>query len=120
MAVPEHTVHYLEIVTPDVEAMRRLYCGAYGWGFQATGPELGNAFVAELPDGSLCGIRAPMHEEEKPTVRPYLRVADLELAIEEASQLGAQIALDSMDIPGYGRIAIYIFGGIEQGIWEVA
>ena len=120
MAVPEHTVHYLEIVTPDVEAMRRLYCGAYGWDFQATGPELGNAFVAELPDGSLFGIRPPMHEEEKPTVRPYLRVADLELAIEEASQLGAQIALDSMDIPGYGRIAIYIFGGIEQGIWEVA
>ena len=31
MAVPEHAVHYLEIVTPDVEAACHLYGTAYGW-----------------------------------------------------------------------------------------
>ena len=80
MTVPEHAVHYLEIVTPDVEAACHLYGTAYGWSFQAMGAELGNSFLASLPDGSLCGIRAPMHEQEKPTVRTYVRVADVENA----------------------------------------
>lgn len=119
MKVPEHTIHYLEIVTPDVEATCRLYGTAYGWSFQAMGAELGNAFVAELEGGSLCGIRAPMHDQEKPIVRTYLRVNDIEMAVKEAEQLGAFIALDSMEIHGHGKIAIYMHGGIEQGIWQV-
>ncbi len=119
MAVPEHTVHYLEIVTPDVEAACRLYGSAYGWRFDATKPELGGASVATLPDGSLCGIRAPMHAQEKPTVRTYLRVTDIEAAVREAAKLGAEIALAPTEIPGHGRIAIYLHGGIEQGLWQV-
>ena len=119
MPVPEHTVHYLEIVTPDVEAACDLYGKAYGWRFQAMGPELGNSFVASLPDGSRCGIRAPIHDQEKPTVRTYLRVTDIEKAVEEAAQLGGEIALEPVEIPGQGKIAIYLFGGIEQGLWQV-
>ena len=34
MTVPEHTVHYLEIVTPDVEAATRLYSEIQGWEFE--------------------------------------------------------------------------------------
>ena len=119
MTVPEHALYYLEIVTLDVEAACRLYGQAYGWLFQATGPELGNAFLATLPGGTLCAIRAPMSEEEKPTVRTYLRVSDIEAAARDAEQLGAEIALPPMDIPGRGKIAIYVFGGIEQGLWQV-
>jgi predicted enzyme related to lactoylglutathione lyase len=119
MAVPEHAVHYLEIVTPDVEAACHLYSTAYGWRFRATGPELGNSFVATLPGGSLCGIRAPMHDQEKPIVRTYLRVTDIETAVQGAAKLGAKIALEPVEIPGQGKIAIYLYGGIEQGLWEV-
>ncbi len=119
MTVPEHAVHYLEIVTPDVEAACQLYGTAYGWHFQAVA-ELGNAFVATLPGGSLCGIRAPMHHSEKPIVRTYLRVTDIETAVQEAAQLGAKIALEPMEIPGHGQVAIYQFGGIEQGLWQVS
>lgn len=72
MSVPEHAVHYLEIVTPDVDATCHLYGTAYGWHFEGMRAELGNAFVATLPDGGLCGVRAPMHEQETPTVRTYL------------------------------------------------
>ena len=119
MAVPEHTAYYLEIVTADVEAVRRLYSKAYGWRFEAKGPEWGSSFVATLPDGSLCGIRAPMHDQEKPIVRTYLRVNDIEAAVQRAAQLGANIALEPMEIPGHGKIAIYLYGGIEQGLWQV-
>ncbi len=119
MTVAEHTVHYLEIVTPDVEAAVGHYSKAYGWRFAPAAPELGNARVAELPDGSQCGIRAPMSEQEQPIVRTYLRVADVEAATTRASDLGAKIALPPTELPGRGRIAIYFIGGVQQGIWQV-
>ncbi len=75
--------------------------------------------VAHLPDGSRCGIRAPMHDQEKPVVRPYVRVPDLQKAVREAERLGAMIALPRMEMPGHGAIAIYIHGGVDQGLWEI-
>ena len=113
MAVPEHEVHYLEIVTADAEAARSFYSQAYGWSFEDMAPELGNAFVAALPNGSLCGIRAPMREQEMPTVRTYIRVDDINAAIQRATELGAVVALEPMEIPGRGTIAIYLSGGVE-------
>jgi len=119
MDLPEQAIHYLEIVTPDVAAACRHYTQAYGWSFTPAGPELGFSFVAKLPGGSLCGIRAPLHAEELPIVRTYLRVANLEAATQEAARLGGQILLDAMELPGWGKISIYEFGGIQQGLWQV-
>jgi uncharacterized protein len=119
MPVPEHTIHYLEIVTPDVAATRASYEQAFGWRFQETGPELGNSLVAELPNGSRCGIRAPMHGAEKPIVRTYLRVADIDLAASRLETLGATFGLPPTAFPPYGKLAIYFIGGIEQGLWQV-
>lgn len=119
MTVPDHEIHYLEIVTPDAEAAREFYGRAYGWRFGDVVPELGNAFVATLPNGSLCAIRAPLHVQEQPTVRPYVRVADVGASIRSAEAAGAAIALGPTEIPGRGTIAIYLFGGVEQGIWQV-
>ena len=119
MTVAENEIHYLEIVTPDLEAARDLYAKAYGWTFGDSVPELGNAYVASLPNGSRCGIRAPMHDQETPTVRPYVRVTDIDTAVAEAVELGAELALGATEIPGQGSIAIYIIGGIQQGLWQV-
>lgn len=118
MQVPEHTIHYLEIVTPDVAAVRALYEQVHGWHFKLE-PEFGNAFVAELPDGSRCGIRAPLRDTEAPIVRTYLRVADLDHAAHRAQQLGAQLAIDRMELGAHGTIALYLIGGIEQGLWQL-
>jgi len=119
MPVPEHAVYYLEIVTTDTGATSDFYANAYGWQFEAEDPDLGNSRVATIPDGSLCGIRAPMHEQEKPIVRTYLRVADIDTAVKRAAELGAEIALEPMETPGRGRVAIYFLNGIEQGLWQV-
>ena len=119
MPISEHAVYYLEIVTADVQSVAGFYANAYGWQFEPAAPELGNAKVATLPDGSLCGIRAPMHEQEEPIVRTYLRVANIEAAVQRAAQLGATLALEPMEIPGRGTVAVYLLGGIEQGLWQV-
>ena len=65
------------------------------------------------------GIRAPLRDQEKPIVRTYLRVTDIEKAVEKAALLGGKIALEPVEIPGQGKIAIYRFGGVEQGLWQV-
>jgi len=103
-----------------VAGTRQLYATAFGWTFQPAVAELGNASVATIPGGSLCGIRAPLHSEELPVVRVYLRVADLDAATAGAKAAGATILLESMDLAGWGRISIYELGGIQHGLWQVA
>ena len=59
-----------------------------------------------------------MRDTETPVVRPYMLVDDLPTAVQAARAGGAEIAIDSMEIPGHGKIAIYLQGGIEHGLWQ--
>ena len=112
-------VHYLEIVTPDVDAT----CGAleelHGVEFGEPVADLGNARTAALKGGGRIGVRAPMHAAEEPVVRPYVLVDDVEAAAEAAQTAGGEIALPPTKIPGQGKIAIYFQGGIQHGLWQL-
>jgi predicted enzyme related to lactoylglutathione lyase len=110
-------VHYLEIVTQDVDAVCATYEQLHGVTF-ATDASLGNARTAPLPDGGMVGVRAPMHETEEPVVRPYVLVDDIEAAAAAAVESGGEIAHPPMEIPGHGKFAIYIQGTIHHGLWE--
>lgn len=111
-------VHYLEIVTPNVEQT----CGALESTnrviFSQPIPELGNARTAALKNGGRIGVRAPMRDTELPVVRPYLLVDDIDAAVKAAQAAGGEMALPPTDIAGHGRIAIYVLGGIEHGLWQ--
>lgn len=111
-------IHYLEIVTPDVDATCTTLGGQHDVAFTDPAAELGNARTAELADGTLLGVRAPMHDQEQPIVRPYLLVDDLDAAVEAAKADGAEFAMEPTEIPGRGRFAIYFQGGIQYGLWE--
>ena len=112
-------VHYLEIVTNEVDAVCDTYARLHGLTFSEPEAGLGNARTAPLPDGGFLGVRAPMHETEEPVVRPYLLVGDLEAAAKAAVEGGAEIAHPPMAIPGHGSFAIVIQGGIQHGLWQV-
>lgn len=111
-------IHYLEIVTPDVDATCTAYATLHGVRFGEPVAEFGNARTAELGGGGRVGVRAPMHETEEPVVRPYWLVDDVEAAAKAAEAAGAEIAHPPMEIPGHGTFAIYIQGGMEHGIWQ--
>lgn len=111
-------VHYLEIVTPDVDATCAALEKMHGVTFGKPVAELGNARTAALKEGGRMGVRAPMHEAEMPVVRPYVLVDDVAAAVKKAEAAGAEIALPFMEIPGRGKIAIYVLGGIEHGLWQ--
>jgi hypothetical protein len=112
-------IHYLEIVTHEVDAVCAAYAAANGVRFSEPDAELGNARTAPLPGGSMVGVRAPMHETEEPVVRPYCLVDDIDTSVAAAVDAGGEVAHPPMEIPGRGKFAIYILGGIHHGLWQL-
>lgn len=122
---PEHKgvesmkIHYLEIVTNQVDAVCAAHAAANGLVFGEPDPALGNARTALLPGGGMMGVRAPMHAEEQPVTRPYFLVDDIEAAVAAAEAAGARIALPPMEIKGKGWCAIYLMGDTQHGLWQL-
>lgn len=112
-------VHYLEMVTKDVDATCELYSETNGVTFGEADPSLGGARTASMKQGGTLGIRAPMHDGESPVTRAYVLVEDIEVAVAAAAKSGAEIAVPPMEIPGHGKCAVYFQGGVEAGFWQV-
>jgi predicted enzyme related to lactoylglutathione lyase len=112
-------VHYLEIVTPKVDATCDALEKVQGVSFGEPIAELGYARTAPTDNGGRIAVRAPMRETEEPVVRPYLLVADIEAAVDAARAAGGEIAMPPTEIPGQGTFAIYLLGGIQHGLWQL-
>ena len=112
-------IHYLEIVTPKVDALCEQYSKIHDVTFSEPDPNLGGARTAKLSGGGSIAIRGPLRETETPVIRPYTLVDNLKEAVAAAAEAGAEIAIPSMEIPGHGTIAVVIQGGIECGLWQV-
>lgn len=112
-------VCYVEHVTSDVAATRALLEAAHGWRFAQPDPALGGSLVAALPSGARCGIRAPMHEEEAPITRSYVRVRDAREAAAIVQKHGGELGLAPTQLGAHGTIAIYFAGGVEHGLWQL-
>ena len=112
-------VHYLEIVTTEVDATCDALAELHGVSFSEPDAGLGNARTAALEGGGMIGVRAPMHDAEQPVVRPYRLVDDIDAATDAAKAAGGEIMLPPMESPGRGKFSIYIHGGIQHGLWQV-
>lgn len=111
-------IHYLEIVTKEVDAVCATYAAVNGVRFGKPDAGLGNARTAALLGGGMVGVRAPMHDAEEPVVRPYWLVDDIKAAVASAVKAGGEVAHPPLEIPGHGTFAIYIQGGINHGLWQ--
>jgi uncharacterized protein len=112
-------VHYLEIVSLDVDAVCKAYGATHNVTFGEADPLLGGARTCTLPDGSIIGVRAPLRDTENPVVRPYWLVEGIEEAVTTVEAQGAEIAVPPMEIPGRGKFAIYLLGSNEHGLWQL-
>ena len=111
-------VHYLEIVSKDMDALTELYQRMHGLSFDRPEPDLGHARVAPQADGSLVGIRKPLAEHEQPIMRTYIAVKDIEQAVKEAEESGAMIAYPPTRQGNRGTFAIVIKSDVEHGLWQ--
>ena len=112
-------IHYLEIVTHDIDSICKTYSQIHAVTFSEADPNLGGARTATLSNGGLLGVRAPLRDTEEPIVRPYILVEDIEASVSAAADSGAWIALPTMEIKGHGMCAIIIQGGVETGLWQL-
>ena len=111
-------VFYLEVVTKDVEQVCAAYSAAGGVKFGKPDAGLGGARTAPMPGGGMVGVRAPLRDTEAPVVRPYWLVKDIKAAVAAAQKAGGQVAVEPTEIPGHGKFAIYVQGGVDHGLWE--
>ena len=111
-------VQYLEFVSSDVNAVCTSLASE-GIAFGEPVEALGNARVAYLPDGSMIGVREPMHVTEDPVTRAYLLVDDIEATLEQVTKEGGEVIHPALELPGLGSFAIYILGGIQHGLWQL-
>jgi predicted enzyme related to lactoylglutathione lyase len=112
-------VQYLEIVSSDLDATCSTLENLHGISFGEPEAVFGNARTATLANGGRIGVRAPLREDEEPVIRPYVLVNDIEAAVKAAEAAGGEIAMSATEIPGGGKFAIYIQGGIQYGLWEL-
>ena len=111
-------VHYLEIVSNDVDALAGLYERLHGLSFGPPDDDLGQARVATRADGTLVGIRKPLAAHEQPIVRTYLAVEDVEQAVRKAEEHGAAVAYPPTRQGRRGTFAIVIQGDVQHGLWQ--
>lgn len=115
---PGTQVHYLEIVTPEVDATCETYAEAHGLTFGEPEMVLGGARTAPTANGGMIGVRAPMGAAEAPLIRAYLLVEDIDAAFKAATESGAQAAHPPLELAPHGSFAIYIQGGVQHALWE--
>lgn len=115
---PKTAIHYLEIVSNDVDTLAALYQQMDGLTFGPPDPDLGQARVALAPDGTLVGIRKPLAAHEQPIMRTYLAVDDIQQAVKKAEENGALIAYPPTRQGQRGTFAIVIQGGVQHGLWQ--
>lgn len=111
-------IHYLEIVSNDVDALCGLYERLHGLSFGPPDPDLGQARVATKPDGTLVGIRKPLAAHEAPIMRTYVAVEDLQEAVKKAESQGALVAYPPTRQGRRGSFAIVIQGDVQHGLWQ--
>ena len=111
-------VHYLEIVSNDVDALIGLYQRMHGLSFGPPEPDLGQARVATQADGALVGIRKPLAAHERPLMRTYFAVEDIQQAVTKAEEAGATTAYPPTRQGNHGTFAIVIQGDVEHGLWQ--
>jgi hypothetical protein len=111
-------IHYLEIVSRDVAAQCAALERVHGLSFGPPVADLGQARVAEAPDGGLIGVRAPLAEHEQPITRTYLEVRDIAKATQEAEAAGAVIAYPPTQQGDTGTWAIYVLDDVQLGLWQ--
>ena len=113
-------VAFFEIISDDAERARRFYADLFGWSADAD-PEMGGYALVDTGggEGDIPGGIGPSTAPGDAGVKVYVRVEDLQQALDRAAQLGGTPLVAPMDLPGgYGRIAVFADpDGNPVGLW---
>ncbi len=98
-----HPIAYFEIVGPDVQQLAEFYAQVFGW--QAhSGP-----FPGYLSLGSEVGTErgAGFRQEAEPERVLYVRVPDLQQALDQVVAGGGKVLIPPTEVPGVVHFALF-------------
>lgn len=99
-----HEFNHLELRSTRPDKAAAFYKKLFNWKIQPM-PEMHyTLFTAGKGPGG--GMMKIARKDGPPHWVPYVRVANIRVAVKKAKTLGAKVLADVMDIPGYGKIAV--------------
>lgn len=113
-------VAFFEVVSPDHERAQEFYAELFGWKVDAD-PAMGGYGLVDTGagEGAIGGGIGPAESPGEAGVKIYVRVPDLEAALDRAEQLGGTRVVPPSDLPGdFGRFAVLADpDGNQVGLW---
>ena len=98
-----------EVLTSDVDAAQRFYEAVFGWTTNEMGPEYGGYRIFNAGDTGIAGLMSLQPEWGlSPHWQPYVAVEDHDAVVAKATELGGNVAMEPMDVPKVGRIAVLL------------
>ncbi|HSS11521.1 MAG TPA: VOC family protein [Acidimicrobiales bacterium] len=113
-------VAFFEVISPEAERAQKFYAELFGWQVNADPAMDGYALVDTAGgNGAIGGGIGPAMASGDAGVKIYMRVDDLDGALEQAEKLGGKRLVPPTDLPGdYGRFAIFTDpDGNPVGLW---
>ena len=97
-----HEIAYFEIAGPDVEKLASFYSRVFGW-TPAPGPF--PAYLS-LAEGAGAGLPGGFRQDAPDRVL-YIRVPDLQAALDAAVREGARVLIPPTRVPGVVHFALF-------------
>ena len=113
-----HTIDYVELAAPDLDAARDFYAAAFDWEFN----DYGGAYAgirASGGDGEVGGLN-PGGQAGSGGVLVLLYSDDLDGTVARVRDSGGTISREPYDFPGGRRFHFRDPAGNELGVWSSA
>jgi predicted enzyme related to lactoylglutathione lyase len=111
--------NWLDLGTPDLDAVTAFYGALFGWRTKSYGPEAGGYAEFQL-DGKAVGGLGPLTEEGAKTAwTVYFHTSDADATTNAVQQAGGTVRLAPMDVFGEGRMAGFTDpAGAQFAVWQ--
>ena len=122
----DHTIVHFEIPAENLERLKKFYSDLFGWKFEKfPGPtEYWNVQTVHVNEEGIPmrpGVNGGMMKKDRPEHKPinYISVESVDEYSNKAVQLGGQIIVPKMEIPGMGWWALVLDpDGNQIGLFE--
>jgi len=110
-SVPDGTMIWCELMTPDPDGARAFHSAIFGWEFSRHDMgEYGEYWIANRDGAGVAGLMRLPDEATAAGARahwlPYAQVADVDRSAARAAELGGTVMVPPADIPEVGRFAV--------------
>ena len=102
-----HRIVHFEIPADDPQRASRFYGGLFGWDFKDSGMPGVQYWMAETASGEPGNTGIGLMQRQAPgqPITNYINVDSLDQYVARAQELGAEVILPKMEVPGHGYLA---------------